>query len=500
MTKFGTLGLYTINGRGGSIIAPTLIPINSRVVYLGDSIIANAPMRSARQLGQVYVNSRMRPGVGCNQGIGGDRMDQMFARINQTLAQSPALVIFNGGTNDIAAGNSLSTMQTNHQNIVDALIAAGILYRVRWTIPKSTSISGASETLRQQFNTWLRTRTDITLVDLESVYDPANLIDSPTGDGTHPTWIGARKIAAAEAAIVGPLIVSGTTLYANAADATAQGNLEADWSFAGTTGALSGTPLPTGQVATGWTVTNNTSCAVACSKTTVDGFEAQVINITGNATAQNTVRLTNTISLSPQFNPGDFIDCAIQLSVTSTDGVSAPAGVRGILVQVGSLGSWGTSAPDAAAQTPIDVAVSGVFRTEPVGLSSVASSITFEVTIQVPVGTANIRLVASRFKAVRSEQVAYATPLAITSGKTLPRVTGTATVGNVLTAECQTWAGGGITYSYQWQRGTTNIAGATSRQYTVQAGDSASTIRCIITGTNTNGSSAYTTASTATVP
>ncbi|MFN8995877.1 MAG: hypothetical protein ACK5X3_19745, partial [Pseudomonadota bacterium] len=34
---------------GGSLIA-----LNSRLVYLGDSLIASGPMRSARQLGQVY--------------------------------------------------------------------------------------------------------------------------------------------------------------------------------------------------------------------------------------------------------------------------------------------------------------------------------------------------------------------------------------------------------------------------------------------------------------
>jgi lysophospholipase L1-like esterase len=476
---------------GGSLIA-----LNSRLVYLGDSLIASGPMRSARQLGQVYVNSRMRPGVGCNQGVGGDRIDQMFARINQTIAQAPSLVVFNGGTNDIAANHTLGTMQTNHQSIVDALIAAGVTQRVRWTIPKSTSITGEKETLRQDFNAWLATRTDITLVDLESVYDPTT---ADSYDGVHPTWIGARKIAAAEAAIVGPLLAAGTTLYADASDATAQGNLEADWDFTGTSGAVSGSSLPTGQVAAGWTVTNNTSCTVACSKTTIDGFGAQVIDITGTASAQNTVRLTNTISLSPSFNPGDFIDCAIQLSITGTDGVSVPTGARGILIQAGSIANWGSNNPDASAQTPIDSVISGVFRTEPIGLSSTAASVAFEVTVQIPIGAADIRLVASRLKATKSEQTAYATPLAITSGKTLPRVTGTASVGSTLTAENQTWAGGGITYTYQWQRGTTDISGSTSRTYVAQAGDAGSTLRCVITGTNANGNSSFTTANTAIV-
>lgn len=484
-------------GGGGGGPSPSLLAINSRVVYLGDSLIANAPMRSARQMGQYYIGSRLRPGVGCNQGVGGERMDQMFARIDQTIAQAPSLVVFDGGTNDISAGHSLATMQTNHQSVVDALIAAGVQEIARWTIPRSTSIVGASETKRTDFNTWLATRTDINLVDLESVFDPST---SDSYDGTHPSWIGARKIAAAEALVTGPLVEAGSFLYADAADATAQGNLETNWDFAGTTGSKTGSTAPTGNVATGWTVTNNTTATVTCSKTTdSDGFDAQRIDITGSASAQNTVRLINTVSLSPSANTGEFFDFAVRLKITATDGSSVPVNLRGLLAQSGSIGNWGSNNPDASAGL-VDIVLDGVFRTEPIGLNAVSASISFEATVQIPISSPDIRIEASRFRAVKSEQVAYAAPLAITSGKTAPRVTGTATVGSTLTAENQTWAGGDITYTHQWQRGTTDIVGATSRTYVIQAGDVGSTLRCVITGTNSEGSSSYTTASTGIVP
>ena len=504
MTKFGTLRSTTALGRilGAAVSPPpppppvfNLLQINSRVVYLGDSLIANAPMRSVRQLGQVFVNSRLRPGVGCNQGVANQRQDQILARVSETTAQAPSLVVFCGGTADIAQNRTLTQMQADHQGIVDALIAAGVTRRVRWTIPRSTTITGTNETKRQDFNTWLRSRTDILLVDLETVYDPTT---SDSYDGTHPSWIGTRKIAAAEAAVIGPLLAAGTPLYADAADAVAQGNLEADWNFAGTTGVRSGTVSPTGAVATGWTVTNSTTCAVACSKTTVDGFDAQQIDITGSATAQNTIRLFNTITLSPSFQPGDFIDCAIQLSITATDGSSAPTRLRGILVQAGAIAGWGASNPDASAGL-VDSPILGVFRTEPVGLSAVTASVVFEVAVQIPIGTADIRIVASRLKAVKSETVAYSAPRTIVSNKTLPAVSGTAKVGQTLTANNQTWAGGAVVYTYQWQRGTTAIAGATARTYVVQAADLGSTLRCVITGTNSFGASSYTTANTAVV-
>jgi hypothetical protein len=129
----------------------------------------------------------------------------------------------------------------------------------------------------------------------------------------------------------------------------------------------------------------------------------------------------------------------------------------------------------------------------------VTASVVFEVAVQIPIGTADIRIVASRLKAVKSETVAYAAPLTIASNKTLPAVSGTAKVGQTLTANNQTWAGGAVVYTYQWQRGTTAIAGAIARTYVVQAADLGSTLRCVITGTNSFGASSYTTANTAVV-
>lgn len=475
------LGLGVVGGGG-----PEPAPLNARVVYLGDSLMANGPMRSARQLAQAFTNSRLRPGVGCNQGVGGERMDQMRARIAQVIGQAPSMVVFNGGTNDLAAGHSLATMQGNHQGIVDDLTAAGITRIVRHTIPRSTNITGGAETIRGQFNQWLRGRSDFKLVDLETVIDPST---SDCYDGTHYTWIGARKVAAAEVVVTGPMIASGSILYADAADALAKGNLETNWDFAGD---VSG-------VATGWAIANNTTATVTPSKTTdSDGFQAQRIAISGTVSAQNTVRLTNTVPLSPSAQPGEFFDFAIRIKATAADGTSAPVNLRALYVGAGSVGNWASNNPDSSAGL-VDIPLDYVFRTEPIGLSLVSGSIAFEVTVQLPTGTPDVVLTVSRLRATKTELAAYATPTPITAGKTAPRVIGTATVGSVLTAENQTWAGGLVTYTYQWQASGVDIPGATSRQYTIQAGDLTKTIRCVITGVNSYGSTPYTTAATGTV-
>jgi TP901-1 family phage major tail protein len=79
-----------------------------------------------------------------------------------------------------------------------------------------------------------------------------------------------------------------------------------------------------------------------------------------------------------------------------------------------------------------------------------------------------------------------------------PAITGTTTVGQTLTTTNGTWAGDAtITYARQWQRGDaadqnhpswTNIAAATNLTYVLQAGDSGKRIRCVVTATNSEGS------------
>ena len=65
-----------------------------------------------------------------------------------------------------------------------------------------------------------------------------------------------------------------------------------------------------------------------------------------------------------------------------------------------------------------------------------------------------------------------------------PAVTGTAQNREILSCTTGTWTGPGITYTYQWQHGTTNISAATSNTYTLTAAYIGETIRCIVTATN----------------
>lgn len=69
-----------------------------------------------------------------------------------------------------------------------------------------------------------------------------------------------------------------------------------------------------------------------------------------------------------------------------------------------------------------------------------------------------------------------------------PAVTGNTTLGATLTCAPGTWAGTPTpTFTYQWQRNATNIALATAATRVIAAADQGTTLRCVVTGTNSAG-------------
>jgi hypothetical protein len=88
----------------------------------------------------------------------------------------------------------------------------------------------------------------------------------------------------------------------------------------------------------------------------------------------------------------------------------------------------------------------------------------------------------------------------------VPTISGTAQVGQTLTAAPGTWTSDvTATYTYAWQscdaQGNTcaAISGATATTYAVQTADLAKTLRVVVTATNPSGSTSSTSAQTAAV-
>jgi hypothetical protein len=97
----------------------------------------------------------------------------------------------------------------------------------------------------------------------------------------------------------------------------------------------------------------------------------------------------------------------------------------------------------------------------------------------------------------QSEQTAAVTPASTTAGPrntSAPTISGTAKVGQVLTALEGSWTGNPSGYSYQWQRcdvdvaSCTNVVGATAKTYAVRLADLGYRLRVAVTARNAKGS------------
>ena len=70
---------------------------------------------------------------------------------------------------------------------------------------------------------------------------------------------------------------------------------------------------------------------------------------------------------------------------------------------------------------------------------------------------------------------------------TLPVISGTTTIGSVLTTTNGTWTNSPTSFTYQWKRGATNI-GTNANTYTLVIADSTAAITCVVTAINAAGS------------
>jgi protocatechuate 3,4-dioxygenase beta subunit len=114
-------------------------------------------------------------------------------------------------------------------------------------------------------------------------------------------------------------------------------------------------------------------------------------------------------------------------------------------------------------------------------------------------GTAiSVRVTGSEdgFPSASSTSAATATVASGTLTTGTPTIAGTAAVGATLTASTGTWGPGTVGFTYQWVRGSTDIADATGSTYALTAADAGATISVRVTGAETG----YTTASVTSSP
>lgn len=215
----------------------------------------------------------------------------------------------------------------------------------------------------------------------------------------------------------------------------------------------------------------------------------------------------------------DDVDAVITCTVTATnteDSVSATsAGVTVVLLPVvpsvvampvisgtpnpGSVlsctnGTWaGTPAPTLTRQwTRNSVPISGATNsTYTLQAQDDGAIVSCTITATNSSGSAN----------AAAEGVLVFIPATLPSNTAVPVISGTPILGSTLSCSTGSWTGYPTpTYAYQWKRNGTNINGATSSTYTVNANDSeGDALSCAITATNVAGSVSATSASVAVV-
>jgi len=169
-------------------------------------------------------------------------------------------------------------------------------------------------------------------------------------------------------------------------------------------------------------------------------------------------------------------------------------------------GTWtGTPTPtftyqwrrcDAAGNSCADI-VSATTSTYVLAVADIGATLRVAVTGTNSVGNAT---------AVSTQTAIVATAPAAPANTTLPTISGTAQVGQSLTASPGTWTGfPAPTFTYQWRscdsagNNCADIAGATASTYTLVSGDATHTIRVVVTGTNGSGNATATASQTAVV-
>ena len=117
-------------------------------------------------------------------------------------------------------------------------------------------------------------------------------------------------------------------------------------------------------------------------------------------------------------------------------------------------------------------------------------------TMRVRVTATNVDGSSSSESAQTAAVAAATTTTPAPKNTAVPTISGTAKVGETLTAIPGSWSGSPTSYAYQWQRcdadvaSCFNVVGSTATTYGVQAGDLGYRLRVVVTAKNAGGSSA----------
>lgn len=328
----------------GILDAPALSPLlrPNTLVGLGDSLIeqgGGAPVsvshRSYGMLTWAQFFSGHRLQLLRNSGVGGERTDQILARVaTGVLAYKPGYCLVTAGTNDVAQAIPLATIKTNLTAIWSMLDAAGIRV-VATTIPPRNTYTGTQLADTHALNAWFRlqgrSRRNFRVADIYSaVVNPAGTgyLSGYSADGIHPgnksASAAGKAIADAFAQIIGPLTPSVLDLGSGEGDPS---NVLPYNRFSA--GAMADNTPPTG-----WTQAALVGGPISYARVPrTDGITGSWLRITVPTGTSAVLRNNNALLANGRFAIGETVQGAMEIRRTLID--QAPsAGTSGLALQL----------------------------------------------------------------------------------------------------------------------------------------------------------------------
>jgi lysophospholipase L1-like esterase len=369
-----------------------LLPLNSRIVFLGDSITSARGFSGFADWALSYAGGRYAlPKVGSNgagptgwnQGVSGNTSTQVLARIANVTADAPAVCPVLIGTNDIGTtSDSAATITGRIRSIYDGLLVAGIRPIGLTLLPRTAFDAGQNARLAG-VNEFILGQSDILKFDTHS-----RLPNPSLPDGTHPDATDAQNIGYGVgsfgeylASLIAPTSKRYTYPTAGAAN-------------------LLGNPFFEGgaTVATGWSFFQNTNgLTKAASKQTIDGREAQRYVASGTASNANADNFNRNITIAGL--TGTIVEAWVAVRVIKDTNLGSLAIGMGVNTAAGTMFSV-TAVNTAARTVPYDL----VLRTPQ--FASTSDNQTYSVRLSMVPTNAAVHDIDIAFLDAGYEQVA----------------------------------------------------------------------------------------------
>ena len=170
----------------GSVSFFDAYPIDAGdIIFLGDSITAGGQW------------NEMFPGLPArNRGIGGDRSDDLLARLDGIVAERAAKIFVKIGTNDLGTGMAPKSIIANYEQLLDRIAEAQPSTKVymQSVLPRSAAYQTRIESLNASLRA-LAEKRGLAYIDLYPSFlaDDGSIRAELTSDGLHLSGAGYRE-------------------------------------------------------------------------------------------------------------------------------------------------------------------------------------------------------------------------------------------------------------------------------------------------------------------